>query len=59
VTAAGTFKAVKVSTTVIQGGTTVQKTYWYANWIGLVKAITDTGSVRSTTELVDWSFRKK
>lgn len=59
VTAAGTFKAVKVSTTVIQGGATVQKTYWYANWIGLVKAITDTGTIRSTTELVDWSFRKR
>ena len=59
VTAAGTFKAVKVSTTVIQAGATVQKTYWYANWIGLVKAITDTGTIRSTTELVDWSFRKR
>lgn len=56
---AGTFKAFKVTGTVMQGGTKVLKTYWYANWIGLIKAMTDTGSVKSTTELVDWSFRKK
>ncbi len=59
VTPAGSFKAYKVSTTVVQGPTKVQKTYWYANQIGLVKAITDTGSVRSTTELLEWSFRKR
>jgi len=56
---AGSFKAMKVVTTMTQGGTNVTKTYYYANWIGLVKAITDTGSVKSTTELVDYSFKKK
>jgi hypothetical protein len=56
---AGRFKAVKVVTNMTQGGTRVTKTYWYANWIGLVKAMTDTGSVQSTTELVDYSFRKR
>ena len=56
---AGSFKAMKVSWKVTQGGTAVTKTYWYANWIGLVKSITDTGSIRATTELMDWSFRKR
>src|SRR4029079_12800427 len=56
---AGKFPAMKVVTKVVQGGTTVTKTYWYANWIGLVKSMTDTGSVQSTTELVDYSFKKK
>jgi hypothetical protein len=34
------------------------KTYWYANWIGLVKSTTESGTVKSTTELVDYSFKK-
>jgi hypothetical protein len=55
---AGTFKAFRVVSKVLQGGTTVTKTYWYANWIGLVKSMTDTGAVKSTTELVDYSFKK-
>jgi len=55
----GTFKAFRIDWTVMQGGTKVLKTYWYANWIGLVKSTTDSGSVKSTTELVDWSFRKR
>lgn len=56
---AGTFKAFKVTGTILQGGQKVDKTYWYVNWLGLVKAVTVSGPVRSTTELVDWSFRKK
>lgn len=59
VTAAGTFKAFRVEGTVLQGPSTVKKTYWYVNWIGLVKAVTETGGIRSTTELIDWSFRKR
>ncbi|HKO97645.1 MAG TPA: hypothetical protein VJU86_11670 [Pyrinomonadaceae bacterium] len=55
---AGKFQAMKVETKVIQGGTPVSKTYWFANWIGLVKSMTDTGSVKSTTELIDYSFKK-
>jgi len=55
---AGKFQAMKVETKVIQGGTPVTKTYWFANWIGLVKSMTDTGSVKSTTELMDYSFKK-
>jgi hypothetical protein len=56
---AGRFQAMKVETKVDQGGTAVTKTYWYANWVGLVKSITDTGSVKSTTVLMDYSSRKK
>ena len=56
---AGKFEAIKVVTKVVQGGTPVTKTYWYANWVGLVKSMTDTGSVKSTTELVDYSFKKR
>jgi hypothetical protein len=50
--AAGTFEAMKVMTKVVQGGTPVTKTYWYAPGVGLVKSMTDTGSVKSTTELI-------
>ena len=56
---AGKFQAMKVETKVIQGGTPVTKVYWFANWIGMVKSTTDTGSVKSTTELLDYSFKKK
>lgn len=55
---AGKFQAMKVETKVTQGGTAVTKTYWFANWVGLVKSMTDTGSVKSTTELLDYSFKK-
>jgi hypothetical protein len=56
---AGKFQAIKVVTKVTQGGTLVTKTYWYADWVGLVKSTTDTGTVKSTTELVDYSFKRK
>jgi hypothetical protein len=56
---AGRFKAMRVVTKVMQGGTPVTKTYWFANHIGLVKSMTDTGSVQSTAELVDYSFKPK
>lgn len=50
---AGNFQAMKVSTKVVQGGAPVTKTYWYAKGVGLVKSMTDTGSVKSTTELIE------
>ena len=55
---AGKFEAMKVMTNVIQGGTPVTKTYWYAPGVGLVKSMTDTGSVKSTTELLEYSGKK-
>ncbi|HEX8652593.1 MAG TPA: hypothetical protein VF708_17385 [Pyrinomonadaceae bacterium] len=56
---AGKFQAMKVESKVNQGGTAVTKTYWYANWVGLVKSMTDTGAVKSTSVLMDYSFKKK
>ena len=50
--AAGKFEAMKVMTKVVQGGAPVTKTYWYAPGVGLVKSMTDTGAVKSTTELI-------
>jgi hypothetical protein len=49
---AGKFETMKVTTKVVQGGAPVTKTYWYAPGVGMVKSITDTGSVKSTTELI-------
>ena len=55
---AGKFEAMKVMTNVVQGGARVTKTYWYAPGVGLVKSMTDTGSVKSTTELLEYSGTK-
>ena len=55
--AAGTFTAMKVTTKVNQGGAAVTKTYWYAPGVGLVKSMTDTGSVKSNTELVEYNVK--
>jgi hypothetical protein len=52
---AGKFEAMKVLTKVVQGGAPVTKTYWYAPGVGLVKSMTDTGAVKSTTELLEHS----
>jgi hypothetical protein len=54
---AGKFTAMKVTTKVIQGGAPVTKTYWYAPGVGLVKSMTDTGSVKSNTELLDYTVK--
>ena len=50
---AGRFQAMKVTTKVVQGGAPVTKTYWYAGGVGMVKSMTDTGAVKSTTELLE------
>ena len=52
---AGKFEAMKVMTKVVQGGTPVTKTYWYAAGVGLVKSMTESGPVRSTTELMQYT----
>jgi hypothetical protein len=56
---AGKFQAVRVDTKMTQGGSPVTKTYWYANWVGMVRAVTESGPVKATTVLVDYSFKKK
>lgn len=55
---AGKFSTMKVVTKVVQGGAAVTKTYWFANWVGLVKSATQSGPVGSVTELLDYSFKK-
>lgn len=56
---AGKFSAMKVTTDVVQGGQKVKKIYWYADHVGMVKSYTDSGSVKSTTELLKYTFPKK
>lgn len=56
---AGKFSAAKVVSKVIQGGSETNKTYWYAPDVGLVKSFTDTGSVKSTMELVKYNLKAK
>ncbi|MGL5080426.1 MAG: hypothetical protein ACRC8A_02955 [Microcoleaceae cyanobacterium] len=55
---AGKFQAMKVVTDVIQGGALVKKTYWYVNHLGLVKSMTDSNGVQSTSVLLSYSFPK-
>jgi hypothetical protein len=55
---AGKYSTMKVVTKVKQGGSEVTKTYWFANWVGLVKSATQSGPVGSVTELLDYSFKK-
>ncbi|HMH45445.1 MAG TPA: hypothetical protein VK557_18300 [Pyrinomonadaceae bacterium] len=55
---AGSFDAMKVITKVVQGGSPVTKTYWYAPGVGMVKSMTDTGAVQSTTELLEYSGKR-
>ena len=54
---AGKLTAMKVTTKVVQGGAPVTKTYWYAPGVGLVKSMTDTGAVKSNTELVEYNLK--
>lgn len=56
---AGKFRAMKVTTQVVQAGAPVTKVYWYAPFIGLVKSSTTSGSVKSQTQLLDYSFKPK
>jgi hypothetical protein len=34
------------------------KTYWYADGVGLVKSMTDSGQIKYGWELVAYSFKK-
>ena len=58
ITPAGKFSTMKVVTSVVQGGSPVTKTYWFADWVGLVKSATQSGPVGTVTELLDYSFKK-
>lgn len=54
---AGKFGTMRVDTDVLQGGSQVKKTYWYSNWIGLVKSMVNSNGIESTVELIDYSFK--
>jgi hypothetical protein len=55
---AGKFACMRVDSDIVQGGQQVHKTYWYANHVGLVKSQTESGGVKSETQLVDYSFKR-
>jgi hypothetical protein len=42
-----------------QGGVDCTKTYWYANWVGLVKSTVDAPGSHTGSDLVDYSFKPK
>lgn len=56
---AGTFKTMKVSTSIVQGGQPVNKQWWFAPGVGMVRSMTDTGASKSTSELVESSLVPK
>jgi hypothetical protein len=55
---AGKFRAMKVVSKVTGGAAVMNKTYWYADGVGLVKTTTEAGQIKYGSELIDYSFRK-
>ncbi len=59
---AGRFRATKIFSKVNQGGGTAEKTYWYADGVGLVKSTTQAKSSAGLFSygfsLIDYSFKK-
>jgi hypothetical protein len=55
---AGKFSAMKVVTNLTQGGANITKTYWFADWVGMIKGKTESSGITSVSELVDYSFKK-
>ena len=55
---AGTFRAMKIVSRVSDGSAAIQKTYWYADGVGLVKSMTEGGQLKYGWELIDYSFKK-
>lgn len=56
---AGQFTGRKVETAIVQGGAKVSKRYYYADGVGLVKSETNSSGVKSSTELIDYSFKRR
>jgi hypothetical protein len=56
--AAGKFRAMKITSKVTGGVAVMNKTYWYADGVGLVKTTTDGGEIKYGSELIDYSFKK-
>lgn len=55
---AGKFRAMKVVSKVTGGAAVMNKTYWYADGVGLVKTTTEAGKIKYSSELTDYSFKK-
>ncbi|MDZ4836473.1 MAG: hypothetical protein SGJ27_22080 [Candidatus Melainabacteria bacterium] len=58
ITPAGKFQAMKIVVTGTQGGQPINMSYWYANYIGLVKSAAKSGPMESESSLLDYSFKK-
>jgi hypothetical protein len=57
--AAGKFRAMKVVTEITGGsGAAKTRTNWYADGVGLVKSVTQSGVIKYGSELTDYSFKK-
>jgi hypothetical protein len=56
---AGKFRAMKIASKVTGGAAVMNKTYWYADGVGLVKTTTEAGEIKYGSELIDYSFKKK
>lgn len=55
---AGKFRAMKVVSKVTGGAAVMNKTFWYADGVGLVKTTTEAGEIKYGSELTDYSFKK-
>lgn len=58
VTPAGKFQTMKFTVSGTQGGQPINQSYWYANYIGLVKTAVKNATVESESQLLDYSFKK-
>ena len=56
---AGKFRAMKVVSTVGGAAAPLTRTSWYADGVGLVKSMTESGQIKYGWELADYSFKKK
>ena len=56
---AGTFNCVVVQVNTVQGGANIEKTYWYAPNVGMVKSVTKTSAFTSNVVLTKYNLKKK
>ena len=57
--AAGKFRAMKVVTKVAGATALLTRTTWYADGVGLIKSMSESGQIQYGWELADYSFKKK
>jgi hypothetical protein len=56
---AGKFRAMKVVTKVASTTAPLTRTTWYADGVGLIKSMSESGQINYGWELKDYSFKKK